>query len=251
MDKRLSSSLELVVESWKKYLTEWNQAMRLSIWFLPAPLVFFATMFALRSVPNIAGPLVLPFLALTFCVGLWAEIRLTRWILASEHILDLVSNNQDEAMFSLRLIPGRLLVGFLSGLATLGGALAFVFPGIWLAVSLQFASMAYLSEGRRGMQALAASHALVVGRWWAVCKRLVIGGIFLVIGTYFVSSLIITILSFVSGSEALSAALEDGSQNPVYLAAQSFINGLYLMVFLPLFTRWIVRFYAELKKTVS
>lgn len=242
--------MELVVESWKKYLVEWNQAMRLSVWFLPVPLVFFATMFALRSVPDVAGHLLLPFAILSFCVGLWAEIRLTRWILASEHVLELTSD-EDEAVFSLRLAPGRLLVGFLAGLVTIGGSLAFVFPGIWLAVSMQFASMAYLGEGRRGMQALAASHALVAGRWWSVFKRLVVGGTFLVAGTYLASSIVLTILSFVSGSEALSAALEDGSQNPVFLGAQSFVNGLYLMVFLPLFVRWIVRFYAELKKTAA
>jgi hypothetical protein len=56
----------------------------------------------------------------------------------------------------------------LAGLATLAGFVAFVIPGIWLAVSLYFASQAVVAEGHSPMDALRRSRELVRGQWWRV-----------------------------------------------------------------------------------
>src|SRR5204862_6902693 len=56
----------------------------------------------------------------------------------------------------------------LGGLAMLAGFIAFVIPGIWLAVSLYFASQAVVAEGHSPMDALRRSRELVRGQWWRV-----------------------------------------------------------------------------------
>jgi hypothetical protein len=56
----------------------------------------------------------------------------------------------------------------LGGLLTLLGFIAFVIPGIWLAVSLYFASQAVVAEGRSPVDALRRSRDLVKGQWWRV-----------------------------------------------------------------------------------
>jgi hypothetical protein len=56
----------------------------------------------------------------------------------------------------------------LAGLATLAGLVAFVIPGIWLAVVLYFASQAVVAEGHSPMDALVRSRELVRGQWWRV-----------------------------------------------------------------------------------
>jgi hypothetical protein len=48
------------------------------------------------------------------------------------------------------------------------GFLAFILPGIWLAVSWEFAAQAVVVEGCRGTAALRRSFELVRGRWWRV-----------------------------------------------------------------------------------
>jgi hypothetical protein len=56
----------------------------------------------------------------------------------------------------------------LAGLATLAGFIAFVIPGVWLAVSLYFASQAVVAEGHSPVDALRRSRELVRGQWWRV-----------------------------------------------------------------------------------
>jgi hypothetical protein len=56
----------------------------------------------------------------------------------------------------------------LAGLAIIAGFIAFVIPGIWLAVSLYFASQAVVAENRSPMEALRRSRELVRGQWWRV-----------------------------------------------------------------------------------
>jgi hypothetical protein len=54
------------------------------------------------------------------------------------------------------------------------GFLAFILPGIWLAISWEFTAQAVVVEGRRGTDALRRSFTLVRGRWWRVFGIIVI-----------------------------------------------------------------------------
>lgn len=78
----------------------------------------------------------------------------------------------------------------LGGLATVAGLIAFVIPGIWLAVALYFASQAVVAEGHSPIEALRRSRELVRGQWWRVFG----------IGVFF--SVLIGVLSSLVGAGA-------------------------------------------------
>jgi len=54
------------------------------------------------------------------------------------------------------------------------GALAFLVPGIWLAVRWAFVAQAVVVQGARGTDALRASASVVDGDWWRTCGRLLV-----------------------------------------------------------------------------
>jgi hypothetical protein len=59
-----------------------------------------------------------------------------------------------------------LLVSVLVGLATVGGLILLVIPGIWIGVRLAVSVEALVVEGRRGTEAMGRSWGLVGGHWW-------------------------------------------------------------------------------------
>jgi hypothetical protein len=59
-----------------------------------------------------------------------------------------------------------LLVSVLVGLATIGGLILFVIPGIYVGVRLAVSIEALVVEGRRGTKAMGRSWELVGGHWW-------------------------------------------------------------------------------------
>jgi hypothetical protein len=82
---------------------------------------------------------------------------------------------------TLRFARERLGPGFeLSGLVLAGvflGLVAFVVPGVWLAVAWAVALPVMLVEGVTGVGALSRSQRLVQGRWWATAGRLLVASI--------------------------------------------------------------------------
>ena len=64
---------------------------------------------------------------------------------------------------------GAVLVAILlAGVLTAFGFILLIIPGIWLAVSLYFASQAVVAEGRSPVEALGRSRELVRGQWWRI-----------------------------------------------------------------------------------
>jgi hypothetical protein len=73
-----------------------------------------------------------------------------------------------------------LLVSVLVGLATVGGLILFVIPGIYIGVRLCVSIEALVVEGRRGTKAMGRSWELVSGHWWHAFGTLLVA--WLVIG---------------------------------------------------------------------
>jgi hypothetical protein len=67
-----------------------------------------------------------------------------------------------------------LLVRVLVGLATLGGLILLVIPGIYIGVRLAVSIEALVVEGRRGTQAMGRSWGLVGGHWWHAFATLLV-----------------------------------------------------------------------------
>jgi len=70
-----------------------------------------------------------------------------------------------------------LLVSLLVGLATIGGLILFIIPGIYIGVRLAVSIEALVVEGRRGTEAMGRSWELVGGHWWHAFGTLVVAGL--------------------------------------------------------------------------
>ncbi|MEK7462654.1 MAG: hypothetical protein AAB618_03705 [Patescibacteria group bacterium] len=71
-----------------------------------------------------------------------------------------------------------LFIYVLSGLVVFGGFLFFIIPGVAVAIAITFAQYTFVREGKRGMESLLASRAVVKGRWFVVARKIA-GFIFL------------------------------------------------------------------------
>jgi hypothetical protein len=79
--------------------------------------------------------------------------------------------------FGFHRLGSVLLVSVLVGLATIGGLILLVIPGIYIGVRLAVSIEALVVEGRRGTQAMSRSWELVGGRWWHAFGTLLVAGL--------------------------------------------------------------------------
>jgi hypothetical protein len=87
-------------------------------------------------------------------------------------------------------LGGLLWVAIIYGLLVSLGFIAFIVPGIWLAVAWSVAIPALMFEGVGGIEALRRSFRLVRGRWWQTFGALLVsvimlGVVLLVVGLVF------------------------------------------------------------------
>jgi hypothetical protein len=79
--------------------------------------------------------------------------------------------------FGFHRLGSVLLVSVLVGLATIGGLILFVLPGIYIGVRLAVSIQALVVEGRRGTQAMGRSWELVGGHWWHAFGTLLVAAL--------------------------------------------------------------------------
>ena len=79
--------------------------------------------------------------------------------------------------FGFHRLGSVLLVSVLVGLATIGGLILFIIPGIYIGFRLCVSIEALVVEGRRGTEAMGRSWGLVSGHWWHAFGTVVVGGL--------------------------------------------------------------------------
>jgi hypothetical protein len=79
--------------------------------------------------------------------------------------------------FGFHRLGSVLLVSVLVGLATIGGLILLVIPGIWIGVRLAVSIEALVVEGRRGTEAMGRSWGLVGGHWWHAFGTLLVAAL--------------------------------------------------------------------------
>jgi hypothetical protein len=79
--------------------------------------------------------------------------------------------------FGFHRLGSVLLVSVLVGLATIGGLILFIIPGIYIGIRLCVSIEALVVEGRRGTEAMGRSWGLVGGHWWHAFGALVVAGL--------------------------------------------------------------------------
>ena len=243
---RLLSISELIHESWSAYAKYWHKSLHISAWFLLLPAISFLAVVATRASADTSEVLFGVLSIIRFIMVIWVTVRLYRWLLTEEkHIPE----PEHEGRTAWSLVLPLLWTSLLKGLAIAGGFMLFVFPGIWIAVLLQFSELFLLGDGYRGTQAIAASYALVKGRWWEVFWRLVVpGALFLTLSIVLIGA-ISTILGFIAGAGKIDTILSVTGSNPLIDSSRQLIEGLTQMIFLPLFLVWQIKLFRSLKES--
>ncbi len=252
MIKPLLSIGDLLRASWDQFMRDWTDTLEVSIWFLVPPLLLIAAYLIGRPLSSSLSAILMVVAALAGVIlTIRISIRLTQFVLAK--------SRDPKAKAPSLAVPWALFFSYLwlsvlQSLATLGGALVLVLPGIWLAIGLLFGRLFLLEDGIKGSQALSASMALVKGRWWPTFWRVVIPGAVFLILTTLVVELLSSVIGLLAGPErvALLSDLNTSGDFSHLLAGttyQYFMQSLGEVLFLPLFLAWQVKLFHSLKDT--
>ena len=247
----------LIADSWNVYTKHWNHMMEVSLWLLLFPVLHLLLAFVLGTLSPTVSVYVLG--AVEILDGLftvWITIRLMRVALAQ--------SPKEEGLIAHNLRIGWdaylpfFLISLLTSLAILGGIALFFFPGVWLTILFSFAPLLFLDEHLRGTRALAASAALVKGRWWTTFVRVAIPGIFFFMLMLFALSLVNFLASLFIGYGTVNRIMDAINQSvwaPITsetIKLQSvgmFLSRLPQALFLPIFIVALTKLYRSLKET--
>jgi hypothetical protein len=248
MENSLIHIHDFVSESWRDFRAHWNQSLSYTKWFVIGPAITFALVLATKSLPTLSSALATLGSFGSAILVIWAALRLSRATLARHEKIDLPKN---EARSAWSLFLPFLWISILSGLAVLGGFFVFVLPGLWLMVTFKFGYYFLFLEDRRGTQALAASAALVKGRWWATFFRLLIIGLIYIILAVALVSIVTGLIGAVAGAAKLSLLVRVNFQevDPLVGAARTLLTSLGELIFLPLFISGEVILFRSLRNS--
>ncbi|OGH91964.1 MAG: hypothetical protein A2534_01220 [Candidatus Magasanikbacteria bacterium RIFOXYD2_FULL_39_9] len=175
----LKTATEIVSESWHLYANNWRKLVPyLAIIFLPTlilSLLGVVSLYLEVYMPQSSmatNLLIMLVLAASFVLNLWASIAIAKAL--SAHILGQQPTAWKETFTSSsHLIWPLIYTSIFMGLIVMGGFILLFVPGLIFAVWYNFYFYSLIFENKKGMSALAASKALVVGRWWPIAWRLV------------------------------------------------------------------------------
>lgn len=227
----------LITSGWEQFKRDWKPNLELSVRFLLSSALLFGATLVSQDLPTY-GRLAIFLLANAAA----AFINLHTILTLIELSLRRDQSPSGEGKPSVEI--GRthfwpfLWVVVLQGLAVFGGLTVFILPGIWLSVMLSYSPLVFIEDGARGVQALAASAALIRGRWWATFGRSLVAGV--VVGLLG-SLTTLVVLLFVGLFVGMNTAF--GS------APKTLLAGVVQVLFVPLAVILQVKIYRALKRT--
>lgn len=231
----------LISDSWKFFVSNWNASVKTSLLFLYAGLLIFAASVLIKYFPS----LILVYNLIWALVGvgcLWIGIRLFLTMLNLEAGKKPLSAKA-ESLKALSIFFPFLWVAILSGLVIFGGLVLFIIPGIYFSVVLYFSQIIFIDKNIRGTQALAASRALVKGRWWPTLWRVMAGGVVFGVFVAVINELALSVFSQI----ALLAKLP--TEDPMILGGAYVISMAVQAAFAPLAIGFQIKLYRALQKT--
>lgn len=241
--KPLPGAGQLIADTWKLFTTTWNSSVKTSGLLIYVGLAYFVGGLLVRVNENLgllAGVISLGGSIFT----IWISIRVILTMLNLEAGKQPMAQ-AEESQKAWGLFLSLIWIGFLTTLIVFGASLLLILPGIYFGVALYFAQIILIDQGTRGTQALAASRALVRGRWWGTFWRLIAGG--------FVFGLLITIvMAVVIGGLAVligGSSLSNGSSDPLVVGILQLIQMVIVAAIMPLMTGFQVKVYRALQKT--
>lgn len=196
----LIAPIEILKEAWQIYKANWKPFFKILAWlFIPIILLTIvdiineATQLKFKDIATITY---LILSALSFVVGLWANIILVRLTWSSLTRSPVEKKKLSEEAW--RDTAPYLWISILTGLIIFFGTLLFIIPGIIFTVWYSLATFVFVLEGTRGYKALQRSRELIEGRFWSVVWRWIVPtAISIVIATLLVGipSLIIGLIT--------------------------------------------------------
>ena len=253
-ETKLISISELVSSGWTQFLKDWRRLFEISIRFVLAAVISLIAALIAERVPMasaVSYTILVIANALSIVIVLHTLISLLDYQLKRETNAD--AEITPNAKRAWGLLLSVLWIGILNLLIFAGGLLAFVLPGLWLSLSLSFGILFLIDEDRRGTQALAASAALVKGRWWPTLGRVLVPAILVVILDMLLSFIIMFILGMLIGFDRLS--IFTNQAQPLQTASatiagiQNVLGSLVQIALIPLSIIYQVKVYHSLKAT--
>ncbi|HEY5221321.1 MAG TPA: hypothetical protein VIJ29_04270 [Candidatus Paceibacterota bacterium] len=202
----LHSIGSLFGETWKRYKAQWSVLMEIIL--LPTLVV-------------ILGGVLVGLQLGSFISALGILILFVGWVVFAFSILPLIYSvhHLEGVDASYKATIGWfwpfVWVGILEFLAVIGASFMLIIPGIWLGVALSLTIYVFVTEGRRGIDALRQSKDYVKGYWWSV-----LGRVLLLELVYLVAMLVIRI--------------------PVALVSNQIVGSLASVVIVPFFVPYAV-----------
>lgn len=183
MSQGLTSATDMLKAAWAAFTKRWKFFVLLTIvaGIIPG-IVFFiggaiAAAVGLGSVAGGAGKIGVIIAGALLLVAYIAAIYVSICFYAG-----LMLSVSNESINTVRLAynAGKpkakdlFIVGLLAGIIIVIGFILLIVPGIYLSVCYAFAMWFCLLEGKKGMDALKDSKAMVTGRWMPVAIRLAV-----------------------------------------------------------------------------
>lgn len=244
MSQPLIGAWKLITDSWHSFTSTWDTTVRYSSWYILVGVLTALYIF----LPDVTGMGLVGFIAYIagIVIAVWTSIRVYQVVFALERKQQVTPKITQTA---LALFWPLVLVGLLAGLATLGGFILLVLPGIYLAVRLAFAQISVIDNKKKGADALRDSWALTKNRFWPIFGRQLAGGIIFGLLLVVISGIAIWIVAKLSGTGGYEALVSTEDQNPAIAGANILVNGIVQAAFLPLIYIFQVKLYLALIKT--
>lgn len=245
--KALPGAGAIIADSWKFFVSKWNESFKVSVMFLYVGLAYVAVAIIAHYVPS-ATPLI-PIVSLGCAiVTAWISIQLIMALLNLEAGKPVLAP-AEAGKKAWSLFWPILLIGLLVGLIVFGTTLLFVLPGIYFGISLKFSQYSLIDQDLHGRKALAASRALVKGRWWGTFWRLIAGGFVFGLLVGIIMWVIIMIASVVSPSFRMTLNGTTSTTDPLAVGVMQFIQMAVFAVIMPLLVGFEVKIYRALQRT--
>jgi hypothetical protein len=247
MSKPLPGAWDLIKNSWRDFVKTWDTTIRYSAWIILVGLLQSAYVF----IPDGKDPNgwywagIVAYIA-GIALMLWVMIRLYQVTLTLDAGGKITEKTTEKAV---SLILPLLLVGILSGVATLGAFLLLVLPGIYVGIRLGFSVLSFMDKDKRGRAALADSWALTKDRFWAVLWRQFAGGVVFALLIWAVSIAALLIVGLVAGGAKFEAMMAGGGPKVAVGAVTVLITQAIQAAFMPLLFFYQIKIYRALRQT--
>ena len=226
----LKTASEIVKDSWSLYTKNWRRFVPFMVLiFLPTLILsalgtisLYLSLY-LPSSTTASNIIILVVFAASMVFAIWVTIALTKAL--NSALLSQPGEWKETFLSSSNLIWPAILTSFLVTLSVLGGTLLFIIPGIIFAVWYSFTSYAVIFEGAKGLNAMRASKALVVGRWWPMLWRLAVATV--VFG--FLSSVFSSILAYIVKMLPLPVFIQSASASVLTALVSAIIAPLSIL----------------------